>query len=159
MKKQDFTTSFTVDQSPEEVFKAVNNVRGWWSGEVCGDASRLGAEFTYRYQNTHKSTQRVKEFVLGEKVVWHVRDAELTFVKEKTEWIGTDIVFEIARKDGKTELRFTHVGLVPAFECYGSCSGAWAALVDSNLRNLIATGKDQPDAFEYDSEETTHAPV
>jgi hypothetical protein len=89
----------------------------------------------------------VTEFVPGKKVVWHVTDAELTFVKDKTEWIGTDIVFEIARKDGKTELRFTHVGLVPAFECYGGCSGAWGALVDGNLRNLITTGKNQPDAF------------
>ena len=147
MKEQDFTTSFMVDQSPEEVFKAVNNVRGWWSGEVDGETGRLGAEFIYRYKNMHKSTQRVTEFVPGKRVVWHVTDAELTFVKDKTEWIGTDIVFEISRKDGKTELRFTHVGLVPAFECYGGCSGACGALVDGNLRNLITTGKNQPDAF------------
>jgi hypothetical protein len=147
MKKQGFTTSCTVDQCPEEVFKAVNNVRGWWSGEVDGDTGRLGAEFTYRYKNMHKSTQQVTEFVPGKKVVWHVKDAELTFVKDKAEWIGTDIVFEITRNNGETELRFTHVGLVPAFECYGGCSGAWGALVDGNLRNLITTGKNQPDAF------------
>ena len=147
MKKQDFTMSFTVDQSPEEVFKAVNNVHGWSSGEIDGDTGRLGAEFTYRYKNMHKSTQQVTEFVPGKKVVWHVTNAELTFVKDKTEWIGTDIVFEIARKGGKTELRFTHVGLVPAFECYGGCSGAWGGLVGGNLRNLITSGKNQPDAF------------
>ena len=147
MKKDGFTTSFTVDQTPNEVFTAINNVRGWWSGEIDGDADRPGAEFTYRYKDMHRSTQQVTEFVPGKKVVWHVTDAELTFVKDKTEWIGTDIVFEIASKAGKTELRFTHVGLVPAFECYGGCSGAWGALVDGNLRTLIATGKNQPDAF------------
>jgi len=147
MKKDGFTTSFTVDQAPDEVFKAVNNVRGWWSGGVNGDIGKLGAEFTYRYKDMHKSTQKVTEFVPGKRIVWHVTDAELTFVKDKTEWIGTDIVFEITRKNGKTELRFTHVGLVPAFECYGGCSGAWGALVDGNLRNLITTGKNQPDAF------------
>jgi hypothetical protein len=147
MKQQGFTTSFTVDQSPEEVFKAVNNVHGWWSGEVNGDPNKLGAEFTYRYKDMHKSLQRVTQFLPGRRVVWNVTDAELTFVKDKTEWIGTDIVFEIVSKDGQTELRFTHVGLVPAFECYGGCAGAWGALVEGNLRNLIETGKNQPDAF------------
>ena len=147
MNKQDFATSFTVDQSAEEVFNAINNVRGWWSGEIDGDSDKLNAEFTYRYKNFHKSTQRVTELVPGRKVVWHVSDAELTFFKDKTEWIGTDMVFEIARKGGKTELTFTHVGLVPTFQCYGDCSGAWGELVGTNLRNLITTGQNQPDAF------------
>jgi hypothetical protein len=147
MKKQNFTTSIAVDQSPEEVFKAINNVRGWWSGEVAGETNKLGDEFIYRYKDMHKSTQKVTQLVSGKKVVWHVTDADLTFVKDKKEWIGTDIVFEIARKGNATELRFTHVGLVPAFECYGSCSGAWGTLVGTNLRNLIVTGKNQPDVF------------
>lgn len=147
MKKNGFTTSFAVEQTPEEVFRAINNVRGWWSGEVTGEASKLGAEFTYSYKDMHKSTQKVTEFIPGKKVVWRVTDAELTFVKDKTEWIGTDIVFEIVKKDGETELRFTHLGLVPAFECYGGCSGAWGALVEGNLRKLIVTGKNQPDVF------------
>jgi hypothetical protein len=147
MKNDGFTTSFTVSQAPNEVFTAINNVRGWWSGEVTGETSKLGAEFTYRYKDIHETTQRVTEFAPDKKVVGHVTVAELTFVKDKTEWIGTDIVFEIARKDGKTELHFTHVGLVPAFECYGGCSGAWGSLVDGNLRNLITTGENQPDVF------------
>jgi hypothetical protein len=147
MTKQGFSTSFSVDQTPDRVFAAINNVRGWWSGEITGDTNKLGAEFTYRYKDMHKSKQKITEFVPGKKVVWHVTDAELTFAKDKKEWIGTDIVFEIAKKDGKTELRFKHVGLVPAFECYGGCSGAWGALVDGNLRKLIETGKNQPDAF------------
>ena len=147
MKNQDLTYTFTVDQSPEETFAAINNVRGWWSGEIDGETDKLGAVFTYRYKDIHMSKHRITEFVPGKKVVWHVTDAELTFAKDKKEWIGTDIVFEIARKDGETELRFTHEGLVPAFECYGGCSGAWGALVEGNLRKLIATGKNQPDVF------------
>jgi len=36
MSKQDYTTGFLVDQTPNAVFDAINNVRGWWSGEIAG---------------------------------------------------------------------------------------------------------------------------
>ena len=143
-----FTTSFTVEQSPEEVFHAINDVRAWWSGEIDGSTDELGAQFTYRYQGLHRSTQTITELVPGRRVVWHVSDASLDFVEDKTEWNGTDVVFEIARKGGKTEVRFTHVGLVPRFECYGACSGAWGFYVNESLRNLIATGRGEPNPRE-----------
>jgi Activator of Hsp90 ATPase homolog 1-like protein len=148
MTKSDFTTTFTVDQSPDEVFAAINNVRGWWSGEIDGPTDRLGAEFTYRYKEVHRSTQSITEWVPGKKVAWHVSDATLNFVKDKTEWNGTEVVFDIARKGDKTELRFTHVGLVPTFECYGGCSGAWGFYINDSLRSLITTGKGEPNKKE-----------
>jgi uncharacterized protein YndB with AHSA1/START domain len=148
MKKQDFTTTFSVDQSPQEVFDAINNVGGWWSEEIEGKTDKLGAEFKFHYKDFHRSTQKITELVPGKKVVWHVSDAQLNFVKDKTEWNGTDIVFEITPKDDKTELRFTHVGLVPAFECYGGCSGAWGFYINDSLRNLIIAGKGQPNPME-----------
>jgi hypothetical protein len=137
MTKQDFTTTFTVDQSPNEVFKAINNVRGWWEGEIEGSTDHLGAVFSYRFEDFHRSTHKITEFVPGKKVVWHTSDASINFVKDKTEWNGTDIVFEIARKGDKTELRFTHIGLVPKIECYGGCSGAWGSYINESLRGLI----------------------
>jgi hypothetical protein len=30
MKDQRFSTSFAIDQTPEEVFEAIKNVRRWW---------------------------------------------------------------------------------------------------------------------------------
>jgi Activator of Hsp90 ATPase homolog 1-like protein len=148
MTAKNYTASFTVDQSPDDVFAAINNVRGWWSGEIDGHTDKLGAEFTYRYQDLHRSTQKIAEFVPGEKVVWHVLDAQINFVKDKDEWDGTDIVFEIARKGGKTEVRFTHVGLVPTIECYGKCAGAWGYYINESLRSLVTTGKGDPNEKE-----------
>jgi uncharacterized protein YndB with AHSA1/START domain len=143
-KKQNFTTSFVVSQSPEKVFAAINNVRGWWSGEIEGHTDKLGAEFTYTVPDMHLSRQKITKLVPGKKVVWHVTDARLDFVEDKTEWKGTDIVFEIGKKGGQTEVSFTHVGLAPACDCYDGCSNGWSLLVNGNLRKLIATGKPQP---------------
>jgi hypothetical protein len=114
MNGQNYTTAFTVDQSPEEVFHAINNVRGWWSEGIDGDTDRLGAEFKFRQRGLHHSTQKVTRFIPGKKVVWHVLDGRINFVKDTTEWNGTNVVFEITRKEDQTQLRFTHVGLIPA---------------------------------------------
>jgi hypothetical protein len=148
MTTNDYTTSFSVEQTPEQVFAAINNVRGWWSGEIDGRTDKLGAEFTYRYQDVHRSSQRITELVPGKKVVWHVLDAKINFVKDKAEWNGTDIIFEITKKGDKTELRFTHVGLVPAIECYGKCAGAWGFYINDSLHSLITTGKGDPNPTE-----------
>ena len=147
MKHQNFTTTFSVEQTKQEAFAAINNVRGWWSGQIEGDTDQTGAEFTYRYRDVHRSTQRITEFVPGQRVVWHVVDSELSSLKDKSEWNGSDIIFEISGQEGKTEVRFTHMGLVPEYECYGRCSNAWGMLINGNLRKLITTGKSQPDAF------------
>lgn len=139
-----FTKTFLVDQAPKEAFDAINNVRGWWSGDIEGTTDKLGEEFTYRYEDVHYSKQRITELVPGKRVVWLVLDAYLSFVEDKTEWNGTRVVFEISKRGNKTEVRFTHEGLVPKYECFESCSDAWSFYVNRSLRSLITTGKGQP---------------
>ena len=144
-KAQNYTTTFTVAKTPKEVFAAINNVRGWWTGEpgIEGSTDKLGDEFTYRYTPHHYSKQKITEFIPGKKIVWLVVDSSINFVKDKNEWKGTKITFEIAKKGDKTEVRFTHVGLVPDIECYGACSNAWGSYIKGSLRNLISKGKGQ----------------
>jgi hypothetical protein len=93
MKDQDFTTSFSVDQTPEEVFKAINNVRGWWSEEIEGATDKLGAEFTHHYEDVHRCKVKITEFIPGKKVAWFVLDNYFDFTEDKTEWKGTKINF------------------------------------------------------------------
>ena len=63
MTNQNFTTTFSVDQIPEEVFDAINNVRGWWSEEIDGSSDKLGAEFKFHHKDIHRSTQKITELV------------------------------------------------------------------------------------------------
>jgi hypothetical protein len=147
MKNQNYSICFAVDQSPEQVFNAINNVRGWWSGEIEVRNRQARRRIYVPLSKYARSKRRITELVPNKKVVWHVLDSSLSFLKDRSEWTGTDIVFDVLAKDGKTEVRFTHVGLAPQIECYGSCSNAWGMLVNGNLRKLITTGKAQPDTF------------
>jgi hypothetical protein len=148
MKTQDFSTSFSVDQTPNEVFNAVNNVRGWWSERIDGGTEHLNDEFTYQRWELHKCTMKLIEVVPDKKVVWLVLDNYFSFTKDQTEWVGTKIEFEISEKDGKTQLQFTHRGLVPAYECYDICFDAWTSYIKGSLKDLITTGKGQPNPKE-----------
>ena len=141
MTDSNFRTSFTVDQSPDEVFRAVTDVPRWWTGEIDGSAAELGDEFVYRYADLHVSRQKVTELVPGRKLVWRVLDAKLTFTADPAEWTGTDIVFHIDRRDGRIVLTFEHVGLVPAVECFDQCSSAWGFFVNGSLKHLVTTGE------------------
>jgi hypothetical protein len=141
----DYATAFTVDRTPQEVFAAINDVRGWWSGEIDGNTDKVGDEFSYRYEDIHYSKQKITELVPGRRVAWRVLDARLSFATDKAEWRGTDIVFDIVQKGDKTELRFTHIGLVPELECFESCSGGWRLYIDGSLRNFIAASKNEPE--------------
>jgi hypothetical protein len=148
MSEVSYTTSFMVDQTPDAAFAAINDVRGWWSGEIKGNTQRLGDEFTYRYEDLHLSKQKITESVRGRRVAWKVLDGYINFVQDKTEWLGTTITFDISKHGKQTEVRFTHVGLVPEFECFDSCSNAWGFYINNSLRDLITTGKGEPNQKE-----------
>jgi hypothetical protein len=143
-----FTAAFSADQTPEEVFHAINNVRGWWSEDIEGDTDKADGEFTYRYQDAHRCRIKVTELVPGERVIWRVVDNYFDFTRDKAEWKDTEIRFEIAARDGKTEIRFTHAGLVAEYECFDVCSNSWDFYLRTSLRALIRTGRGLPNRKE-----------
>ena len=145
---QSYTTNFTVDRTPAEVFAAITNARGWWSEEIEGSTATVGQAFDYHFRDIHRCRIEVTDMVPGRKVVWHVLENHFSFTEDKSEWTGTDVIFDIVRKGDKTEVRFTHVGLVPDYECYEACSEGWGTYIGKSLRALITTGKGQPNIGE-----------
>jgi hypothetical protein len=148
MTKPDFTTTILVDKTPKEVFNAINNVRGWWSEEIEGDTNKLNDEWTYHYQDKHHCKMKIIEFIPYQKIVWLVEENYFAFTKDKSEWNGNKIIFEVTEKDSNTQLQFTQSGLVPEYECYNVCQEAWTTYIQKSLYNLITTGKGQPNAKE-----------
>jgi Activator of Hsp90 ATPase homolog 1-like protein len=144
VKSPDFSSAFTVDETPDEAYEAINNVRGWWSENIEGPTDQMGGEFIFHNEPIHYSRMKVTELVPGRRVVWRVLENYMSFVDDKSEWIGNEIVFDIARKGDKTEVVFTQLGLVPDYECYEVCSNAWGGYIKGSLRALIATGQGSP---------------
>lgn len=144
MTHRDITAAVLVDKSPAEAFKAINQPKLWWGEDIQGRTDHLGDEWTYRHKDIHVSIQKIVEFVPGKKVVWEVTEATMTFLKDKHEWKGTRIAFDIAPKGDKTEVRFTHIGVTPEVECFGICNDTWGGLIRGSLKNLIETGKGEP---------------
>jgi len=150
MATQDFTTTLLVNATPAAAFTAITNMRGWWSEQIDGDTENLNGLFEYHYKDVHYCKMQLVERVENEKLVWLVLDNYFKFTKDKQEWIGTHLIFELAPKGKQTQIRFTHQGLVPAYECFDICQKAWSNYANNSLHSLIETGKGQPNTREDD---------
>ncbi len=146
----DLTMSFTVPQTPRQVFDAVNDVRSWWGTSIVGDTTTEGAEWVYLVPDIHFSKFRTTQLVQGERVEWLVLDSHLDFTEDKQEWTGTTVRFDLSQEDGpdaRTRVTFTHVGLNSAHECFDVCNTAWGQYVLGSLRDRIQSGSGRPGSF------------
>jgi hypothetical protein len=137
MKKQDYTTRINVNASPQKVFKGINSISHWWTEELEGSSQKVDDTFTVHFGKTYV-TLKVAELIPGKKIVWHVTDCNKHWLKNKKEWKGTQVVWEISTKNKVTHVVFTHIGLVPELECYEACESAWTDYLHNSLKNLMA---------------------
>lgn len=143
MNDNSWTTEIVVPNSPEEVFEAVTNVRGWWHEAIDGPTTGLGDEFTFD-DGDLRSLFRITELTPGKRVVWQVLDSQLNFVEDHDEWTGTHVSFDITPAPDGTRLRFVHHGLRPDVECYQECSRGWDFYLNQSIKELLTAGVGQP---------------
>ena len=148
MKQKDYKTTILVDENSNEVFNAIKNIRAWWSEDIEGETDKLGELFFYHYKDVHLCKLKLIEMVPNEKLVYLVVDNQFNFVKDKTEWINTKLIFDINKEGLQTKVTFTHEGLVPSYECYDICEDAWTSYIQGSLKDLITIGKGKPNPKE-----------
>lgn len=151
------TATMSVNRTPQEVFAAVTDVRGWWSENIIGATTTVHDEFVFTDDSKYAGETaegkpgirfarfRLTEVVPGARVVWQVVDADLTFIGDRTEWTGTTVVFDLTATAAGTTLHFTHEGLTAAgSECFAACSRGWTFYITESLPRLITTGTGDP---------------
>lgn len=151
MKPHDYTTSIIVKASAKVAYEAIISVTKWWTENMQGSSRKVNDEFTVRFWDVHVSTQRVVELIPDKKIVWSVTQSALNFIKNRSEWTGTTIIFEIVENGKETQIVFTHQGLNASVECHDACSTAWQEYIHESLKLLIDTGKGKPTVREKSS--------
>jgi hypothetical protein len=144
MKTQDYSATILVNATAHKAFESINNVATWWTENLVGNSQQVNDEFEVQFGDVHYSRQKLVEVIPDKKVVWLVTASRLNFLDNREEWNGTKIVFEISHQGTKTQVRFTHLGLVPGIECFDACSNAWSQYIHESLASLINTGTGQP---------------
>jgi len=136
MKKLDYQCSITANVTPEEAFDAINDVPAWWAKNFKGSSQRLNDIFKVDFGQTNVSF-RVSEFVPGKVITWEVIDCYLHWIKDKKEWNGTSVRYEISKDGEQTRITMTHIGLVPGAECYNDCNNGWNEHFGESLLKLL----------------------
>ncbi len=140
MDNKDYRRSFTANVTAKEAFENIVDVAGWWTKSFKGRAAKVDDVFGVTFGET-KVNFKVIEAIPYKKLVWLVTDCYLDWLKNKTEWKDTRILWEITEKDKSVKIEMTHLGLVPGLECYKNCEEGWNQYAGDSLPKLIAGGK------------------
>lgn len=143
---EDYSIEITIKAKTEKVFEALTQqIPLWWTEMFEGNANKEGAEFTVRFGDSVYKTLQVVALVPNAKVVWCVKASliDIPELKNKTEWVGTTIVWEIEQNGDTTLLHLEHHGLNEAIDCYEICANGWQQFTNS-LKLYIETGKANP---------------
>jgi hypothetical protein len=130
---KNFHTTITVNAAATETMKKISQVNHWWIKDFSGSAEKCQDTFTVLFGEPSFVTFVVSQCMPNEKLVWKVTDCYLPWFKDKKEWNNTQVVFQLSEDNGKTQIDFTHVGLVPEVECYAVCEKGW----NGHLNTLV----------------------
>ena len=126
---------FHIDAPRERVYEAISTINGlsnWWTKETTGN-SNIGGEIEFRFGKQWANKMKVLELKENSLVKWVCKHGA-------DDWIGTNIIFHLDDNEGKTRVRFDHIGWKENGDFYAMCNFSWGRYMES-LRKLWQTGK------------------
>ena len=151
----DYQKSLTVNKPVSEVYAAITeHIAAWWSNDLAGAAAHEGDSFNIAFNQTRK-TFDIAEAIPNKQVIWKCVKAyiDMASLENKSEWVGTTLIWTMSVADKGTTLTFLHEGLNQSFQCYNVCEAGWDYFLAS-LQAYLETGKGTPHL--KDAEEKVH---
>ena len=142
---KDYQKSFSVNKPVSEVYTAITqHIADWWSNDLTGASAQPGDSFNIAFNNTRKTFQ-IAEAIPNDRVVWKCVKAhiDMASLSNKSEWVGTTLIWTFTPNGHVTTLNFLHEGLNQSFECYDVCESGWDYFLTS-LQVYLETGKGTP---------------
>jgi len=142
---KDYQKTMTVNKPLNEVYAAITgHIADWWSNDLSGAAAHAGDSFNIAFNNTRK-TFTIAEAVPDKRVVWRCDKAyiDMASLENKSEWVGTTLIWTMKPAGQSTTLTFLHKGLNQSFQCYNVCEAGWDYFL-SSMEAYLETGKGTP---------------
>lgn len=125
------------------VYAAVATLEGlaqWWTEEVIG-SEQVGGRITFSFHSPNGELKgamvmEVQQLSPDQAVRWRC-------VVGPSEWVGTEVTFELSQGDDQTIVIFGHRHWREAVDFTAHCSMKWAIFLLS-LRAYVETGTGQP---------------
>ena len=127
-----------IKTSPEKVYQALATTEGlaaWWTADTRGD-DREGGVIQFRFGTRGGFDMKVLKLEPAQHVMWQV-------IEGPSEWMGTQVSFELQRDGDFTNVLFKHRGWKQPVEFMHHCSTKWALFLMS-IKSLLETGKGAP---------------
>ena len=140
----DYYASINVNTTARKAAEAISNVFAWWTENFEGSAKNVNDIFTVTFGETFVSF-KISEMIPEKRIVWQVMDCYLHWLKDKTEWNNTSILWEISGNNDSTQIEMTHLGLIPGTECFEACEKGWDQYIKDSLFSLLSKGKGAPE--------------
>jgi uncharacterized protein YndB with AHSA1/START domain len=122
---------------PDRVYAALTTIEGlqhWWVVATSGNAGAGGTiDFVF-------CSMQVVKTVPDELVHWRC-------VNGPDEWVGTEVIFQLAWKEDQTFVIFKHAGWKEPVEFMHHCSTKWATFLLS-LRDWLERNEGRPTPYD-----------
>lgn len=126
-----------IKTTPEKVYEAITTQEGlanWWAKQTIAKPE-IGFVNIFTF-GTFRNEMKVTMLNPNKKVEWKC-------INSIEEWIDTNILFDLEKKEGHTLLRFTQSGWRAVTDTFAGCNYDWGRFMTS-LKLFCETGTGAP---------------